>query len=76
MAKERKTIDRSSINNPAKDLNRQTGLSQRWREAVLDGSYIDHLKCALMYLRLKLSKAGWDIVWGIAFLAESVRCVR
>jgi hypothetical protein len=42
---------------------------------MLDGSYIDQLKCALMYLRLKLSEAGWGIVWGIAFLAESVRRV-
>jgi hypothetical protein len=76
MAKERKAIDRRSINNPAKNLNRQMGLNQRCGRAVLDGSYIDHLKCALMYLRLKLSKAGRGIVWGIAFLAESVRCVR
>jgi hypothetical protein len=75
MAKERKTIDRSPINNPAKNL-KQMGLNQRWRQAVLDGSYIDQLKCALMYLRLELSKAGWGIVWGITFLAESVRCVR
>ena len=44
--------------------------------AVLDTSYIDHLKCALMYFRLKLSKASQGIVWGIAFLAECVRCVR
>jgi len=76
MAKERKTIDGPSIDNPAKNLNRQMGLNQRWRQAVLDGSYIDQLDCALMYLRLKLSKAGWGIVWGIAFLAECVRCVR
>ena len=76
MAKERKTIDRPSINIPAKNLNRQMGLDQRWGQAVLDGSYIDQLKCALMYLRLKLNKACWGIVWGIAFLAESVRCVR
>jgi hypothetical protein len=76
MAKERKTIDRPSISNPAKNLKRKMGLNQRWGQAVLDGSYIDQLKCALMYLRLKLSKAGWGIVWGIASLAESVRCVR
>jgi hypothetical protein len=76
MAKERKTIDRPSISNPAKNLKRKMGLNQRWGQAVLDGSYIDQLKCALMYLRLKLSKAGRGIVWGIAFLAESVRCVR
>jgi hypothetical protein len=76
MAKERKTIDGSPINNPAKNLNRQIGFNQRWRQAALDESYIDQLKCALMYLRLKLSKAGWGIVRGIAFLAECVRCVR
>jgi hypothetical protein len=76
MAKERKTVDGSSINNPAENLNRQMELDQRWRQAVQDGSYIDQLKCALMYLRLKLSKTGWGIVWGITFLAESVRCVR
>jgi hypothetical protein len=76
MAKERETIDRPSMNNPAKNLNRQMGLDQRWGQVGLDGSYIDQLKCALMYLRLKLSKAGWGVVWGIAFLAESVRCVR
>ena len=76
MAKERKTINRSSINNLAKNLNRQMGLNQRWRQAAPDGSYIDQLECALMYLGLKLNKACWGIVWCITFLAEGVRCVR
>ncbi len=32
VAKERKTIDSTSINNPAKNLNRQIGINQGWRQ--------------------------------------------